>query len=305
MSVTIDYAFIVAVDRNVQHLAQVTESAFRGSVRTKPVTGKAFDANRLGRVEMAQKTNRHAPTFIANPEHDKRRGQILDYEVGVLLDEEDELKTLISPQSEYAMALAYARNRRFDNTVLTALHANAMTVAPSGATETVNANGGVLTAFTGFDGTASVNHTIANGSTGLTVAKVRQCKRLLDLQQTPQSGRHFVTSSYGLEDLLADPQVTSSDFNTLRALEAGTLNGRWMGFQWHFSDLLSIYTGNIQYNYAWHESAIVIGEGAIRELSIDKRPDLSNAIQVLAKCSHGGVRVEESKVVEVDIDTSA
>ena len=47
-----------------------------------------------------------------------------------------------------------------DNTVLTALHANAMTVAPNGATETVNANGGVLTAFTGFDGTASVNHTI-------------------------------------------------------------------------------------------------------------------------------------------------
>ena len=304
MSTSIDYAFIVAVDRNVQHLAQVTESAFRGTVRTKSVTGKAFDANRLGRVEMVQTTNRHAATPIGNPEHTTRRGQILDYAVGVLIDEEDELKTLISPQSEYAIALAYARNRRFDNTVITAFNANAIAVAPSGSTETETSTAN-LTSFTGFDGTAAVNHTIANGSTGLTVAKVRQVKRLLDLQQTPQSGRHFVTSSYGLEDLLADPQVTSSDFNTLRTLEAGTLNGMWMGFQWHFSDLLGLTTTNIQNNFAWHESAIVVGEGAIREISVDKRADLNNAMQVLAKCSHGAVRVEESKVVQVDIDQTA
>jgi hypothetical protein len=35
MSVSIDYAFVVAVDRNVLNLAQVTESAFRGAVRTR------------------------------------------------------------------------------------------------------------------------------------------------------------------------------------------------------------------------------------------------------------------------------
>jgi hypothetical protein len=221
-----------------------------------------------------------------------------------LIDEEDELKTLISPQSEYAREMAYALNRRFDRTVITALNANAISVAPSGSTETETATAN-LTTFTGFDGTAAVNHTIANGSTGLTVAKVRQVKRLLDVQQCPQNGRHFVTSSYGLEDLLADPQVTSSDFNTLRTLESGTLNGRWMGFQWHFSDLLGLETTNIQYNFAWHESVIEVGEGAIRELSVDKRSDKNNAMQVLAKASQGAVRKMENWVVQVSIDQTA
>jgi hypothetical protein len=304
MSVTIDYAFVVAVDRNVLNLAQVTESAFRGAVRTKPVTGKAWDANRLGLIEMVQNTSRHQDTPIANPEHTKRRGQILDYSIGVLVDEEDELKTLISPQSEYARELAYALNRRFDRTVIDAFYANAISVAPSGSTETETATAN-LSSFTGFDGTAAVNHVIANASTGLTVAKVRQVKRLLDLQQCPQSGRHFVTSSYGLEDLLADPQVTSSDFNTLRTLEAGTLNSRWMGFQWHFSDLLPLETTNIQYNFAWHESVIEVGEGSIRELSVDKRTDKNNAMQVLAKASQGGIRKMENWVVDCRISQAA
>lgn len=306
MSTTIDYAFIVAVDRNVHQLQQVAESAFRGKVRLKsPVTGKAFDANRLGAVEMSQTTSRHQSTPIGNPVHDKRRASMYDYAIGVLMDEEDEVKTLINPQSEYAMALAKARNRRFDRTVISVLNANAATVAPSGSTETVNANGGVLSSFTGFDGTAATNHTIANGSTGLTVAKVRQVKRMLDFQQTPQAGRYFVTSSYGMEDLLTDPQVTSADFNMLRAMESGSIeNKMWMGFTWIFSDLLTI-TSNIQPNFGFHKDAIVIGEAPVQSISLDKRPDLNNAMQALAKISVGGVRVEEGGVVQVDIDTTA
>ncbi len=305
MSVTIDQAFIVATDRAVTLAAQATDSAFRGTVRTKPVTGKGWDVNTLGAFDLQLTTGRHQDTPIANPQHGKRRGQILDYSIGVLIDEEDELKTLINPRGEYTMELGYAQNRRFDRTVITALNANVTTVSANGITESVNANGGVLSSFTGWDGTASVNHTVANGSTGLTVAKVRQLKRMLDLQQCPQSGRHFVTSSYGLEDLLADPQVTSADFNTLRALEAGSLNGRWMGFTWHFSDLLGYTTTNIQQNFAWHETAIEVGLGSITDLSIDKRPDKNNAMQVLAKASNGGVRKLENWVVQVDIDITA
>lgn len=304
MSVSIDNAFIVAVDGAVTLAAQAMDSAFRGAVRVKPVTGKAWDVNTLGAFDLQLTTGKHQDTPIANPEHGKRRGQILDYSIGVLIDQEDELKTLINPQGEYTTELGYAQNRRFDRTVIAALNANVATVTANGITESVNAAGGVLTAFQGWDGTASVNHVIAHGSVGLTVAKVRQTKRLLDFQQAPQSGRHFVTSSYGLEDLLADPQVTSADFNTLRTLEAGTLNSRWMGFTWHFCDLMAI-ASNIQANFAWHESAIEVGQGAIQQISVDKRSDKNNAIQVLAKKSIGAVRKLENWVVECDIDTTA
>lgn len=304
MSTTIDQAFVVAVNGAVQLAAQVQDSAFRGAVTVKPVTGKAWDVNTLGPIDLQLTTQRHGDTPIANPDHGKRRGQILDYSIGVLIDEEDELKTLINPKGEYTIELGYADNRNFDNIVIAAFAANVTTVSANGITEAVNTAGAILTNFTGFDGTAAVNHTVANGSTGLTVAKVRQVKRMLDLQQAPQSGRHFVTSSYGLEDLLSDPQVTSSDFNTLRTLEAGTLNGRWMGFTWHFSDLMTV-SSSIQANYAWHERAIEVGTAAIKSISVDKRADKNNAMQVLAKASRGAVRKLENWVVSVDIDITA
>ncbi|MEN6537925.1 MAG: phage capsid protein [Bryobacteraceae bacterium] len=300
MSVTVDVAFVTQFDAIVNHLAQTADSVLRGTVRTKSVTGKSFNAERLGPVEMVAVTNRHQATPIVNPEHTRRRGYMADFSAGILLDEEDEIKMLINPKSDYAMTLAMARNRRFDNTVIAAFAANATSVAAND-TETSTAN---LVSFTGAHGDTA-NHTIANGSTGLTIAKVRQVKRLLDLQEVPESGRHFLTSAYGMEDLLADPQLTSSDFNTLRAMESGTINNRfWMGFTWHFSNLMAI-ASNIQANYAWHESAIVVGEGSLRSLDISTRNDLNNATQVLAKMSLGAVRVEETKVVACDIDTTA
>ena len=300
MSFTVDVGFVTQFSDLVIHLAQQEESVLRGTVRTKPVTGKSFNAERLGAVEMVQQATRHSPTPIVNPDHTRRRGYMLDYSAAVLLDEEDEIKLLISPQSEYARSLAMARNRRFDNTVIASFAANATSVSAADV-ETSTSN---LTSFVGAGG-LTANHTIANGSTGLTLAKVRQVKRLLDLQEVPESGRHFLTSAYGMEDLLADAQLTSADFNSLRAMESGTINNRfWMGFTWHFSNLMAI-TSNIQPNYAWHESAIQVGEGSLRELAIDKRADLNNSLQVLAKMSIGAVRVEESKVVMADIDVTA
>jgi hypothetical protein len=275
----------------------------------KSVTGKAWDVNTLGIIDLAPNTTRHGDTVYANPEHGKRRGAIYDYDIAVLIDEEDELKTLINPRSEYTQELAYAQNRRRDRTFIAALNANVTTVAANGITETVNTAGGVLSSFTGWDYTSNlvsgVNHTVANGGTGLTVAKVRQVKRLLDLQRCPQRGRHFVTTSFGIEDLLSDPQVTSSDFAALRRLEAGSMGDTWMGFTWHQSDLLGVTTTNIQQNFAWHERAMEMGIAPITALSIDKAVHKKNAIQVLAKASLGAVRKLENWVVQVDIDITA
>lgn len=309
MSFSIDQAFVVAVDGAVTLAAQDEDSVFRGTTATRSVTGKAWDVNTLGIIELAPNTTRHGDTVYANPDHAKRRGAIYDYDIAVLIDEEDELKTLINPRSEYVRELAMAQNRRYDRTVIAALNANVTTVTANGITESVNANGGVLTAFTGWDYTGNlvnnVNHLVANGSTGLTVAKVRQVKRLLDLQRCPQRGRHFVTSSYGIEDLLADPQVTSSDFAALRRLEAGSMGDTWMGFTWHQSDLLGVTTTSITQNFAWHERALEVATAPITALSVDKAVHKKNSIQVLAKASLGAVRKLENWVVQVDIDITA
>lgn len=74
--------------------------------------------------------------------------------------------------------------------------------------------------------------TTAVGATGtaLSVDTLLSAKRVLDAAGVPSSDRTLVIDSKGLEDLLKTTQVTSSDFNTVKALVSGDVN-TFLGFK--------------------------------------------------------------------------
>jgi hypothetical protein len=297
MSLTIDVAFVRQVSSAVHHLTQQKNAKLSGTVRYEGnVTGKTFDAERLGAAELAQRLVRHGPTNILNPEHTRRRAPMLDYDGAVLIDTEDKVKTLIDPQSEYTILLARARNRRFDRSVIAAFNGNATTVNAADVE--------AVATLAGFDGGS---HVIANGGVGLTMAKIRQINRLFMRANVEPEDRHIAVSAFGIEDLLADATVTSADFSSLRALQDGTLeNKNFMGMTWHvFGDGMLPLAGNIESQFAWAKDGIKVGEAAVPELEIARRWDLNGSWQVLAKKGLGAVRVEEALVVQCDIDITA
>lgn len=78
----------------------------------------------------------------------------------------------------------------------------------------------------------TVSNDIGGTDSNLNVAKLREAKRLLDKNNVPPEGRHIVLHGNNLSSLLSETAVTSSDFNTVKALVAGELN-TFLGFTFH------------------------------------------------------------------------
>jgi hypothetical protein len=297
MAFEITQWFIHGVDENVTHLAQQKDSKISGSVRMKTgVIGKTQPFQRLGTVEMVPAV-RDSDTTYMNPPQTKRRAVLLDMNAAVLIDELDELKTLTNPMSEFAQMLANARNRQIDRFVL----------SPS-----LTGAGGVLGLATTVDegaetsGTAALpaGQQIAAGGTGLTMAKLRDTKLILDNADVEEDDRYFWTSPEGIQDLLADNTVTSSDFNTIKALVAGgfPMDQTWMGFKWRTSTLLPL-AASIRNCFAYQKLGVGCAVG-IKSISVSTAPHKWDNHQAIIKLSAGAVRIDDSRVVSVLIDES-
>lgn len=288
MSVTVNVAHVHAYTREVQRLVQQSVTKLRTSVRNQAnVTGKTYNFERLGPSDL-QAITRHSPTPLLNPEHSRRRLTLSDRGGAILLDKQDQVRMLIQPENDYAQNHAASINRFYDDLIIAAALGNSVAVAADDTTSNVALPAG---------------QQIANGSTGLTFAKVNQALRILNQADVPYMNRYAVISPVGLEDLLATTQATSSDFVNLKAIQEGKLQGTWMSFEWIVSTRLP-KTGNIRSCLFYHKNALGFATAIDMYASVAPRHDMNDATQVYAAATAGAVRVEEELLVQVDIDES-
>lgn len=290
--------FIHAVSENVTQLAQQKRSKTGGSTRVKDgVVGKTWPFNRIGVVEM-QPVARDSGTVYANPPQSKRRAQLSDFALAVLIDQFDDVRTLTSPESEFAQILAYGRNRKIDDFALTAALAAAVTVDEAGET-----TGTQVLPVSG--GPAGIGQVIVNGSTGLTLAKIILAAELMNAQDVDEEDRYFYYSAQGMSDLLANTVATSADYSTIQALMRGGFpaDQTWMGFHWRMTTRLA-KTGNIRSCIAWQKNAIGVAFGLVQDVETGRDPSHWNNPFCMIKLSGGGCRVDDVGVVQIDIDES-
>lgn len=110
----------------------------------------------------------------------------------------------------------------------------------------------------------NVDTNIGGAGSGLNVAKLRRAMRILNQRGVPKTDRYFVHSAAGLEDLLGTTEVTSSDYNTVKALTAGEIN-KFLTFEYaEIEDRdeggLPL-AGNLRTNYAYHKEALGLAIG--------------------------------------------
>lgn len=111
--------------------------------------------------------------------------------------------------------------------------------------------------------TSTVDEDVGGADTGLNPDKVRRAARVLNERGVPNSDRTFVHTFIGLEQLLGETEVTSSDYNTVKALVNGEVN-TWMGFKFVGIEIrteggLPIDTAptpDETHNFAYHKAAI-------------------------------------------------
>jgi hypothetical protein len=97
--------------------------------------------------------------------------------------------------------------------------------------------------------------------------------------------------------LKVSTEVTSSDFNTVKALANGEVNS-FLGFNFTVSNRLS-KTGNDRTCIAFAQDGITLGIGKDVNARIDERADKSYATQVYYCMSIGATRMEQAKVLGI------
>ena len=281
MSVQITTAFVEQYKSNVFHLAQQKGSRLRDAVRTETVTGKSHFFERIGSSAAEKRTSRHSDTPRMDTPHSRRKVTLEDYDWADLIDQEDKVRMLISPQSEYAMAGAWAMGRAMDDAIIAA------------------ATG---TALGGVSGGSSISlpsaQKVAHGSAGLTLAKLLSAKEILDKNDTdPDEPRFMLVTAGQLADLLGITSVTSADFNSVKALVQGDVD-TFLGFNFIRTERLGLDATPNRQVLGFCQSAIGLAVGADIQTKISERAD-NYATQVFLSMSIGATRIEDEKMVEI------
>lgn len=282
MSVQVTTAFVSQFSSNVQLLSQQIGSKLRGAVSEDSVTGDKAFFDQIGSGTAQLRTSRHADTPLQDTPHSRRQVAIDTYEYADLIDDADKVRMLIDPTSTYARAAAAAIGRAMDDAIITAATGTALTGVSGGTSTTMLAA-----------------NQIAHGSAGLTVAKLVQANKILDNSDVdPSIPRYIVVGPEQIEDLLNNSTVTSSDYNSIKALVHGEID-TFLGFKFIKSTRLSV-ASSVRKCFAWAEDGLKLAIGKDVVSKIDQRADKSYSTQVFYCASFGSTRMEEEKVVEIN-----
>lgn len=280
-------------DANWRHLVQQKNSKLREYVTLDSINGKEKSYNQIDVAAMALISDRSGDTRISSQDMAKRWIRPQQYDTAKLIDEWDEqlLGEVVLPTSPIVQSHGAAYARTCDSVIISALGGTAYT-GTTGVTATALPAGqkvGVGYVETG-----------AAANSGLTIAKLRRAKFILDANEVDEEEeRIIVVSAKQLQDLLRTTEVTSADYNTVRALVDGAVN-TFMGFKFRRTQLLPVAT-NVRSCYAYVKSGIVLAERGLKT-HMDVRTDLSHSLQIRSVASLGATRMEEKKVVEIACD---
>lgn len=288
MSTEITEAFVQQYRSNIIHLSQQDDSRLINRVQVKEnVTGKNVFFDRLGLQTMVQLTSRHADTMQQDTPHSRRMASLAPYTVADLIDDPDQIRTLIDPTNPYAKSQGSAIGRTQDDIIIAAALGTAATgetgsgsqILPSAQKVTIQIGGGGSDAFLNLD-------------------KVLAAKRKLDAAEVDKSGRFLVYDAIQMEAMLKLEKVTSADYNVIRALVMGEMD-TYLGFKWVHSERLTTDSNSNTQVFCYQEEGLGLGIGRLRETRITEESTKNYATQVWSYLDMGAVRIEDVKVVEI------
>lgn len=280
--------FVSQFSSNIQLLLQQKDSRLSSAVSRGSHKGKAASpVDQVGSVAASKVTTRYASLTPNDVPVDRRWVYPVDYEWNTIVDHFDKLRMVLDPTSTYNQAAVAAMNRAMDDEIVAAMWGTAKT-GETGGTSTSFAAGQQIAYNFG-----------AGGGTGLTVAKLKEARRLLRAADVDPDEQFFIAVTAKQEyDLLQEAQVVSMDFNTKPVLVDGKLN-QFLGFNFIHTERL-VTDGTYRRIPVWCKSGLYLGEWEGMSSNITQRTDLSGQpYQIYVKGTFGATRLEEKKIVEI------
>jgi hypothetical protein len=144
----------------------------------------------------------------------------------------------------------------------------------------------------------------ASSDVGLNVEKLRAAKEILDANEVdPMDPRFCVVNAKQLRNLLAETEIGSADYNSVKSLVQGEVD-TFLGFKFIRTELIGV-DGNLDHKVLFFaKSGMLLAMAAEPTAKIDVRPDKSYATQAYISVDAGATRMEESKVGRIICDPS-
>lgn len=294
MSQEIDTALVNTYRSNIEIQFQQKMSRLRPTVMNETQNAEYDYYDRIGPVEAMDVPGRHADTQYQDTPHSRRRNQTKPKYFADLIDKRDKLRMLADPTSAYVQNAVMALNRAIDRTIITA----------ASGTASAGKEGGTTVSFDSTNQRIAVDF-VESGSaadSNLTIGKIRQAKYLFDKNECVEDGEPLfmaITASQ-LQSLLRTTEVTSSDYNSVKALVRGEVD-TFLGFTFVRTELLT-KSGDDRTVIAYPRSAITLGVAEDMTIEVDRLPGKHYSAQVYVSLDVGAVRMWEEKVVEILCD---
>jgi hypothetical protein len=277
MAINLSTAFVTLFDAEVKQAYQ-GQAQLRPAVRVRSgVEGSTYKFPKIGKG-VAQVRIPQTDVTPLNVTYGSVTATLSDYIAAEYSDIFMQAKVNFDERAELVKVVSGAIGRRQDQLIIDALVASSTsnTVAKS----------------------------IGGASTNLNLDKLLEAKKLLDAKNVPMDNRHIFIHANNLSGLLGETKVTSSDFNSIKALVNGELN-TFLGFNFHtIGDRdeggLPISSGDRKV-YAFHRDAIGMAEGIAPKTEINYIPEKTSFL-VASMFSAGSVAIDAEGIVEITCD---
>lgn len=280
MSSQVTTALIQQYSKDLMFALQQKGSRLENAVRKASINAEYEYFDEVGAATAAEITTRHADTVLSNTPHSRRRVGSSWYAYADMVDTFDQVRVNHDFRKSYAQAAAWALGRQKDELIIDAAFG---------------------TAYTGKTGSTSVTFPSANEitlSSGITIAGLREAKYMLDSKDNdPDEERYIALTAYQMKELLETTEITSSDYNTVKALVHGEVDS-FLGFKFIQTELLDT-ASSVRSCIAWVKSGILLATARDVRVKISERADKNYGWQVYADVMIGATRMNENKVLKL------
>ena len=274
MAINLSTAFVTLFDAEVKQAYQAS-AVLRPAVRVRSgVEGSTYKFPKIGKG-VAQVRIPQSDVTPLNVTYSQVTATLSDYIAAEYSDIFMQAKVNFDERRELVKVVSNAIGRRQDQLILDALTASSAT---------------------------SVGNDIGGTDTNMNVAKLRQAKKTLDAANVPMDNRHIIIHADSLASLLSETAVTSSDFNTVKALVQGEIN-TFLGFAFHVlgdrSEGGLIKDGsNDRTCFAFHSDAVGLAEGIAPKTEINYVPEKTSFL-IASMFSAGAVAIDDEGIVKI------
>jgi len=275
MSVSLSNAFVTLFDAEVKQAYQGKAMLVPAVRQRRGVEGSTVKFPKVGKGVATLRVPQTDVTPL-NVSFSSVTLTLLDYNAAEYSDIFNQAKVNFDERQELVQVVAGAMGRRQDQMILDALTASSTSL--------------------------TVSNDIGGTDSNMNITKLREAKRLMDKNNVPPDGRNIIIHANGLANLLSETSVTSSDFNSVKALVQGELN-TFLGFTFHVlgdrSEGGLVIDGSLDRScFAFHKDAVGYGEGIAMRTEINYIAEKTSWL-VNEVFSAGALAIDDEGIVKI------